>query len=340
MINVISYSVGVEVVNVYNSGKYEIWSWIGQVNEQNIGRVRAVDGVSEVHAAYEERDVGIYGTDDTIGTITGINPYRYFDYWDYQLIGDKEAIIEELDDNRHLILNQSMANKYDYVVGDIVTLDINGRPKDYKITALVVTLMNNGQMGLISDKYYKADFKPEYYSDIFIRTDKDPEEVNEAIIEKFKRTGVWSRTMDFLQESNTESNNQILGLLQGFSILTMVIGVFGVFNNYLVNMLSRKRPLAMYRSVGMSMKQMRKMLYLESLSGGLIGGLSGIFGGLLFVYLVSYVMISLNLPVALHVNNFLYVQSLAGGIIVSVVASISPVIKSSKMHIIEAIKYE
>ncbi len=88
------------------------------------------------------------------------------------------------------------------------------------------------------------------------------------------------------------------------------------------------------------MKQMRKMLYLESLSGGLIGGLSGIFGGLLFVYLVSYVMISLNLPVALHVNNFLYVQSLAGGIIVSVVASISPVIKSSKMHIIEAIKYE
>lgn len=340
MINVISYSVAVEVVDVYNSAEFDLWAWVSETDSHNIDRIVAVDGVNQAYGIYEATNIKLWGTEEAIGIIEGAVPQKHFDYWDYNLLGDREAIIHSLDKGRNIILNKAIGDKFGYSVGDTITLEILDKPRNYKIIGMMSTLMNNGQFAIISDKYFKADFKPRYYDKIYIRTDGDSYEVNKMLVKKFKDTGIWSNPLKELQKNNEESNNQIFVLLQGFSIMTMIIGIFGVFNNYIVNMLSRKRSLAMYRSVGMSMKTMRKMLYIESMSGGLVGGLMGLLGGIIFVFLVGYVMQSMNLPVKMHINPMLLIQSFVGGIVVSVIASISPVIRSSKMEIIEAIKYE
>ncbi len=52
----------------------------------------------------------------------------------------------------------------------------------------------------------------------------------------------------------------------------MRIGIFGVLNNFLISFMERKRYLAIYRSVGMSREQIVKMVFIEGLSGGIIGG--------------------------------------------------------------------
>lgn len=340
MINIISYSVTVEVLNVYNDGQFEIWSWIGSMNRQSIQQVRSVDGVIDAHGAYELRNVLLVDRDEELGSLMGIDPGKYFDYWDYEILGDRDILLDRLDDGRYILMNRSLTDKYGYKPGDMIRMEMDDKIREYMLIGMTSTLMQNGQMAFISDKYFRNDTGIRYYDDIYIKTSEDPSVVNTRLKDRFVRRGIWSEPVDELQKANQEQNDQLFIMLQGFSVLTMIIGIFGVFNNYLVSMLHRKRSLAMYRSVGMSKRQMRRMLYIESATCGLIGGLTGVAGGLLLVFMVSFMMKAMNLPVAMHINNVLLIQSLVGAILVSLVASISPVIRSSKMSIIQAIKYE
>lgn len=52
-----------------------------------------------------------------------------------------------------------------------------------------------------------------------------------------------------------QDNAAILGILQGFSLMAMVIGIFGIMNNFTISFMERRRVLAMMRANGMSKGQ-------------------------------------------------------------------------------------
>ena len=96
----------------------------------------------------------------------------------------------------------------------------------------------------------------------------------------------------------------------------------------------------MMRSIGLSKRQTLKMIMIEALTGGCIGGIVGIIGGTLMLWSVPNLMQSIDVPIAIHYSMSFFISSLVGGIIIAVLASISPALKTSKLNIIEAIKYE
>lgn len=96
----------------------------------------------------------------------------------------------------------------------------------------------------------------------------------------------------------------------------------------------------MLRSIGISKKQIISMIMLEALSGGLVGGIIGILAGFLMMWGIPYVLRSINLYVSLlypYATLWLYLMA---GITITMVASISPAVKSSKLNIIQSLKYE
>lgn len=143
-----------------------------------------------------------------------------------------------------------------------------------------------------------------------------------------------------MEKSNVEGNAAIFNIFKAFSVMTMVIGIFGILNNFAISFMERKRVLAVLRSVGMSKWQTQKMIIIEALTGGFIGGVVGIIMGVMMISIVPYVLKTIDLPIDISYDPVLLINSLLGGIAVSVIASISPALKSSKLNIIEAIKYE
>ncbi|MGE5678209.1 MAG: FtsX-like permease family protein, partial [Pseudomonadota bacterium] len=87
-------------------------------------------------------------------------------------------------------------------------------------------------------------------------------------------------------------------------------------------------------------RQIIRMIFIEALSGGLIGGAVGVFSGVVCISVVPYVMRAIDLPIPIHYSIVLMVISLLGGAAVTLVASVSPALKSSRLNIIEALKYE
>jgi putative ABC transport system permease protein len=124
--------------------------------------------------------------------------------------------------------------------------------------------------------------------------------------------------------------------MSGFSMLAIIIGVFGVLNNLLISFLVRKRSLAVFRSMGMSKVQTVKMIVIEALSGGAIGGLVGVVTGTLMIIILAGTNHSKNI----HFPFSSYILYVLAGMALMLIASISPALKSSKIDIVSSIKLE
>lgn len=143
-----------------------------------------------------------------------------------------------------------------------------------------------------------------------------------------------------MEKQNEQQNNAMLSLIKAFPIIALIIGAFGVINNFFISFIERKRHLAVYASVGMNRHQTRKMLFIEALSIGLIGSIGGIVGGSLMIHVIPAMLDISNFPMEIYYSSGAFITSVILGVLITVISSIVPSLKSSKLNIIEAIKYE
>lgn len=340
LINTINFSVIKEIANFSKDGTFDIWMWHYQANRRFEAVLRSIDGVKGVYGVYVANQIEADGYKDKINLVHGINPYRHLDYWNLNIEGDREKVMRDLDNDRKVLVAYILKDKLGVEKGDLLTLNLARGKRTYQVIGFFDSLMWGGSYALVSGRFLKLDMNLQHYGTLFIQTFKDPNLVAEKLQKRFKKTRPWIRTMRQINEEDLQSNRQLFVILQGFSIMTLIIGVFGVFNNLVISFIERKRSLAMMRSVGMSKRQTLKMVLIESLTGGIIGGSVGIFTGTLLISLVPFLLKAINKVVPIHYSLKEYLISFGAGIIITVAASISPGLKSSKMNIIEAIKYE
>ncbi len=274
--------------------------------------------------------------------LQGIDIKKYRDYVTFRMEGKGKVddVFRQLDDGRYIMLANMVKDSLSLKQGDLITLEMESGDKIYEIIGFYDSIMQNGSNAIISQKYFKMDMKVNTFNQFFVKASNDPDQVLITIQDKFMRRGVWGDTLSNMERMNYESNNQFMIILQAFSIIAMLIGIFGVFNNYMISFIERKRSIAIFRSIGMSKKQTLKMIMIEALTGGFIGGVVGIIAGILMLSTVPLLMQAIGVPLAVHYKFSLFVSSLIGGIVIAVLASISPALKTSKLNIIEAIKYE
>jgi putative ABC transport system permease protein len=341
MINSTSKSVADEVLNAYSNAKFDISISTANTNRQQISRLKTIDGIEAINPVYQAFNVKTQYAGKNINYLVGIDPTKYFLYaWDENILGDKKHLLSTLGDSRHILLGYYMKDKFQLAEGDYIEITANNKPRKYMVTGFVDTLNMNGQIAFIHEKYFKYDFNRKYYSELLIKTNKSADSVLSEIKERFKNVLYYGITVSDMEKNNMDSNNQIFVMMQAFSVLTMLIGIVGIFNNFVVSLLQRKKHLAIMRSVGMSKRQTIKMLLVESISSGFTGSMIGILAGVLLCISMKNIFKAMDIPPMIHLYINMFINSVIIGIIVSILASLSPIIKSSKMNIITAVKYE
>jgi putative ABC transport system permease protein len=343
MINTISNSVGIEVLNAYKDWKFDIMVSLNGADRNAEQVLRSVEGVGGTYGAFEAWEgIQVVDTQYKLGYLQGVDIKKYREYVTFRMegSGDVDEVFRQLDEGRNIMVAYMAKEKLDLEIGDPLTLEMTSGNKTYRVIGFYDSIMQNGSNAIISQKYFKMDMEQSYFDNFYIRTSKDPDEVLLSIQEKFMRRGVSGDTIVNMEKANYDANNQFMIILQAFSVIAMLIGIFGIFNNYMISFIERKRSIAILRSVGLSKKQMLKMIMIEALTGGCIGGIVGIIGGILMLSAVPHLMEAIDIPLALHYTWSFFINSLVGGIIIAVLASISPALKTTKLNIIDAIKYE
>ena len=340
MINTISGSVFKEVLNVYRDLSFELEVWGSGVNRNTEQLLKRIEGVEDTYGIYRMRRVEIVGAKDSISAIESVDKTKHQRYFSYTMEGDPVRLLEELDSQRSIMITTTLKEKFKLNQGDYLALKTRTGVKNYKIIGFFNSIMRNGNYALMSERYLKADGGIRNYTYIVIRTSKDPDAVMDRIKSQLGPKGIEGMTVAEEEKLNNESNAQMFNILKGFSIMTLVIGIFGVLNNFTISFLERKRFIAMMCAVGMSKAQTVKMIFIEAVTGGLIGGVVGVFTGLVMISVVPHVMKAVDLPVPIHISIAILLISILSGMLITLIASVSPALKNSRLNLIEAIKYE
>jgi putative ABC transport system permease protein len=130
--------------------------------------------------------------------------------------------------------------------------------------------------------------------------------------------------------------NSVLNILYVLLALSVIVSLFGIVNTMVLTVFERTRELGMLRAIGMTRRQVRRMIRYESVITALIGGVLGIaLGIVLGALLVARVeFIEFSLPVA-----SLVIFALAT-IVVGILAAIFPARRASRLNVLEALQYE
>jgi putative ABC transport system permease protein len=116
----------------------------------------------------------------------------------------------------------------------------------------------------------------------------------------------------------------------------VIVSLFGIVNTLMLTVFERTREIGMLRAIGMTRRQVRRMIRHESVITALIGGTLGIvLGVVLGGLLVARVdFIGFTLPV-----GQLIVFAIVA-VIVGVLAAIFPARRAARLNVLEALKYE
>ena len=146
------------------------------------------------------------------------------------------------------------------------------------------------------------------------------------------------QTQSQFKKNQEKGINSILSLLYVLLALSVVISLFGIVNTLVLTVFERTRELGMLRAVGMTRRQVRRMIRYESIVTSLIGGVLGIVIGIFLGLLIIRALKDQGLVYTLPWGS-LAVFVLAT-IVVGIVAAVFPARRAARLNVLQALQYE
>jgi putative ABC transport system permease protein len=141
-----------------------------------------------------------------------------------------------------------------------------------------------------------------------------------------------------LKQSQEEQIGALVGLIYALLSLAIVVSIFGIVNTLALSIHERTRELGMLRAVGMTRRQVRRVIRYEAVITALIGALLGAALGMLFAALISRPLADEGFELAYPVGQLLLILVLAA--LAGVLAAVGPARRASNLDVLEALAYE
>ena len=147
-----------------------------------------------------------------------------------------------------------------------------------------------------------------------------------------------ARSQQELKDENADQINQLLGLFYALLAMSVIISAFGIVNTLTLSIFERTRELGLLRAVGMTRRDVRRMIRYESVITAVFGALLGLVLGIFFGFVVIQALESEGITFSLPIGQI--VSLLIFAMVVGVVAAIFPARRASRLDVLRAIAYE
>ncbi|MFR9282450.1 MAG: ABC transporter permease [[Clostridium] scindens] len=333
-ISVVGNFVTTYISDVFHGAELEGFA-NGEMDQSFIEQVENMDGIEKVLPLYVFNNGAAFSRMEATDNLEWYNSMLALNY-------TKEAMQEQAvsafdSGERSIILSNSAMKRIGLSVGDTITLSNGNTENSYRVVGSFKSRATDVEAVIPSD-YAVSDFGAKAYG-FLAYTAADPDAVMVQIRDLFGEHSNWSRTVAEFNADALSTVGAFLKPMQSMTYFILLLATVGVINNLLINYIQRRRSIAMYKSVGLSNRQNMKMTLIEGFSSGLIGAVIAIF--------VSYMEIQTIFLVAgpkiamtpeLDAGTFIAAGTL--GIVVTLLGSIVPILKSRKMKLVEEIKFE
>lgn len=140
---------------------------------------------------------------------------------------------------------------------------------------------------------------------------------------------------DYKQELRDQVG-QLLNLVYGLLALAIVVAVLGVVNTLALSVVERTREIGLLRAIGLSRRQMRRMIRLESVVIALFGALLGLGLGMGWGTTAQRILALEGLDV-LDIPWGTIAAVFIGSAFVGLIAALVPAFRAARMNVLNAI---
>ncbi len=142
-------------------------------------------------------------------------------------------------------------------------------------------------------------------------------------------------------ESQFKSNQEkgidtLLNLLYVLLSLSIIVSLFGIVNTLVLTVFERTRELGMLRAVGMTRRQLRRMIRHESVVTALIGAALGIPVGVVLALMVGQAIEYPAFTIPLGTLIVFVIAAILAGLL----AAIFPARRAARLDVLKALQYE
>ncbi len=270
-------------------------------------------------------------------------------------LGAEDGRMLKKGDSKKILIgyNYKYKNLFDKSIkpGDILKIN----DVEFEVIGVVEAIGNPGddQQTYITLEDYKKLFDSGDKIDFIYVQIKHGEDVNEVAERAEKKLmdyrDVDEKTIDFdLQtpEQYLEIFNQILLILTtflvGIGLISILVGGIGIANTMYTSVLERTKEIGTMKAIGARNSNILKIFVIESGLLGLIGGILGLFFGILIAKTIEYVStayIGSNI-VRASLNPFLVFGVLVFAFFIGILSGLAPSYQASKLKPVDALRHE
>lgn len=137
-------------------------------------------------------------------------------------------------------------------------------------------------------------------------------------------------------EAQAAQINQLLYLIYALLALSVLIAVLGIINTLALSVFERTREIGLLRAVGMSRRQLRRMISAESVSTAVFGAVLGMALGLVLGLVLQRALVSQGLE-TLSIPWVTLVIVLVSSAVAGMIAAIMPAWRAVRLDVLRAI---
>ncbi|MQY05953.1 ABC transporter permease [Actinomadura macrotermitis] len=140
-----------------------------------------------------------------------------------------------------------------------------------------------------------------------------------------------------IREQMTDAIDTILMIFGGLLALAIVIALFGIANTLTLSVVERTRESALLRALGITKRQLRRMLSVEALVMAVIGAFTGVVLGVAFGWAATRSMADSAVFAVpyLQIAGFMLLAGAAG-----MLAAVLPARRAAKASIVESLSHD
>lgn len=310
----------------------------GEMSHSFVEEVEGFEGVEEVLPVYVIKG-GISADGIPLTRVEAIEDLSRFRHmFNLQLDRNSREMTEDrFHNSRNILINKDSLKKLGLGIGDKISLDYKGRKYEYEISGSFQSRADSSE-AVIPASFAEKDFGVKDYG-LLAYTAADPGAVMVRLRNLFGERFNWSRTVEEFYEDSLGTVNAFLEPMKKLTYFILLLAAIGVINNLLINYIQKRRSIAMYKSVGLSDRQNVKMNLVEGFTSGLIGVSAGLFVSYMEVKTI-FIVAAPRVSMEPEYGAGSFIMAGLAGIMITLAGSVVPILKGSKMKLVEEIKSE
>jgi putative ABC transport system permease protein len=279
---------------------------------------------------------------DTTAEIGGIDGDDIAEAYVFDWREGDESVLATLG-TENVVLSSNFAEDHDLAVGDTLTI------RSTADRAAKVTVVGTFEPPPFYPLLESVNVSTELFDSLYDRPrnsftwanvegEPTPEvqaQLGEAIA-GFPDTQIETRE-EWIQREDSDFN-EFISFLYVMLTLAVFVSIFGMINTLVLSVYERTREIGMLRAIGMTRRQVRRMIRQESIITALIGAAVGLPLGIFLAALVNRALAEYHIRFAIPWLQLAVLTIVA--MIIGILAAIMPARRAAKLDPLEAIAYE